>query len=164
MEIHLLFAKISWVLFIAVMLVRPLNDIWHLDICKRGMNIRKYLGIGTGIAALLHVIIFSFSNGFSGNFWLDNVWNFSTYLGWGMLALIFILPPLITSNVYSQKILKKYWKSLQKLSYLAFILTGLHITFIDGNWWKGILPVIIWIIFWVWAVFSKKKSNLNFIY
>jgi DMSO/TMAO reductase YedYZ heme-binding membrane subunit len=39
-----------------------------------------------------------------------------------------MLPLLLTSNVWSMTVFKKLWKPLQRLSYIAFIAAGIHVS------------------------------------
>ncbi len=157
MEIHLLFAKLAWILLIVVMLLRPLNDIFRLKIFRTGMRYRKYLGIAMGLSALVHIFLFVIGNGLAFSFFLGPVWSFDTMLGWGMLAIIFTLPPLITSNVFSQKLLKKNWKRVQMLCYFVYIFTAIHVALVNGRILLGLIPLGLWIVFWIWAWIMKKK-------
>lgn len=158
MEYHLLLAWISWSFFILTMLIRPLNDVFKLNLCRKGMRYRQYLGIVAGTAALVHVGLFVFALPSPVGFLLTGVWDWQSLFGWGMLALIAILPPLITSNRWSQCYLKTNWKKVQYLSYPAFVLTGVHIAMIDGRWWLGVLPVLVWLFFWWWAWWKINKT------
>jgi DMSO/TMAO reductase YedYZ heme-binding membrane subunit len=84
------------------------------------------------------------------------LWDFGTYWGWGLLAAALMVPLLATSNVWSMKVLKKWWKPLQRLSYLAFLATGIHIFMIHYE--AGPLVVVG---FWgiLWGLVYLKKSN-----
>lgn len=85
------------------------------------------------------------------------LWDFGTYWGWGLLAAALMVPLLATSNVWSMKVLKKWWKPLQRLSYLAFLATGIHIFMIHYE--AGPLVVVgAWLGLW-WLVYFKKRSN-----
>jgi len=56
-----------------------------------------------------------------------------SYLLWGSLAgsIIFLLG--ITSNTFSVKLLKRNWKRLHMLVFLALVFVALHIYFIAGD-------------------------------
>jgi DMSO/TMAO reductase YedYZ heme-binding membrane subunit len=133
MEIHMWLANLAWVLLIAVMVVRPLCNITGWNILKKGMKYRQQIGIASGLAAICHVLVYVIINRLGLDFWLGPVWSLQTLLGWGMLALVCLLLPLLTSNHYSQKLLKNNWKNVQRLSYLFFIFTAIHISFIAGD-------------------------------
>ena len=75
---------------------------------------------------------------------------------WGFLALFAIIPPLLTSNNFFRNLLKRRWKTVQKLSYIAFILTGVHVVIAKNSWIEGVLLVSVWLLFWVYAEFKKR--------
>ena len=151
MEFHQIWANISWWFFIVVMIVRPLNDIFRMGFTRWLMKYRQYLGIVVGLSAILHVLGYVIFAGFGWDFWGSTVWNFGNMLGWGMLALIFVIPPLVTSNKPAQKWLKNNWKKIQMMSYPAFIFTAIHISMVFSRFWLGVAPLLVWMLFWGWA-------------
>lgn len=156
MDIHLLFAKISWLTFFVILLMRPLSEILDSDWLKSKLKRRKELGIICGIAAFLHILIYLYANNLFGNYLFNSAfWDFKSLFAWGNLATIFLFFPFITSNKISQKFLKKHWTKVQKLSYPAFILTGIHIYFVNENWVLGLAPIFIWSVVWIWAKLKK---------
>jgi len=158
MDIHILFAQLAWILLIAVMIVRPANDLWGGSVWRWGMRYRQYLGIGAGVAAIIHIILFVWGKDLGFDFWLSSAWNLQTLFGWGMLALICILPPLITSTIYAKKFFRKNWKRIQQLAYLAFLFTAIHI-FLVGDWGWGLGPWLIWVVLWLMA--NGTRHNLK---
>ena len=76
MDLHLIFAKLAWLFLIAVMLIRPVNDVFCFGLCRSGMRYRKYLGIAAGIFAVLHVIWFMVEYGLDVGFFVGPVWDF----------------------------------------------------------------------------------------
>lgn len=158
MKIHLLFADASWFLLIVILYSRPLYDIFHWKFFARIVCLRKQLGIFCGIFALLHAGIYLFGTGMLSSYFVDSFfWSPGNFLGWGSFALVAMLFPLLTSNVFSQKVFKKNWKNIQRVSYLAFIFTGIHIAVLKSSFLAGVLPVVIWVILWILA--WKKSAN-----
>lgn len=152
MEIHLFFAKLSWFLLIVILYWRPLAQITKNKFLLQKLIYRKQLGIICGISAFLHAGIFLISSGLLGSYFSNpNFWRPDNFLFWGSLGAVAMFFPLITSNIFSQKILGKKWKALQMFSYPAFIFTGLHIALLKGYWLSGIAPVIVWAVLWLWA-------------
>ncbi|MCK4635967.1 MAG: ferric reductase-like transmembrane domain-containing protein [Candidatus Moranbacteria bacterium] len=157
MDIHILFAKISWILLIIILFVRPLADIFRWKFLFKILRFRKKLGIICGISAILHVIVYLYGiNSLSSYFSNSIFWKLDNFLGWGSLALIMMLFPLLTSNIFSQRFFKRKWKSVQRVTYLTFIFTGIHIFLIAGNWFYSLLPVLLWLILWIWAWKIKR--------
>ncbi len=157
MEFNVFFAELSWWLLIVILYSRPLADIFQKKffiyiVCKR-----KILGILCGLSALLHVLIFLTASGHLADFLLDSsFWSPNSFFGWGSLALVAMLFPFLTSNRFSQKFLKGKWKNFQRLAYVAFIFTGIHLSMLKGSWLVGFLPVLIWAGLWFWA---EKRSD-----
>lgn len=160
MDIHIIFAKISWVLLITILMMRPLGEILNWKFFLSKLHYRKQLGIVCGIAALLHVTIYLVENNLLGVYFTNpSFWSFKNLFGWGNIALLAMLPPLLTSNKASQRFFKKYWKSLQKFSYPTFIFTGIHIALSRNELIFGLLPVAIWAIIWSWAKIKKASKS-----
>ena len=156
MEWQQFFAGLAWVLLSLVMLIRPLAQVVRWSGWRSFLRYRRELGVAAGWAAIIHVFLYVYLAGFDYHFWLGPVWNFNSLLGWGMLALIFMLPPLVCSNCFSQKVLKRYWKSVQRLSYLTFVFTAVHVSFVPGWFWWGMGPLLVWIVVWVGAEVKKQ--------
>ncbi|MFZ2310351.1 MAG: ferric reductase-like transmembrane domain-containing protein [Patescibacteria group bacterium] len=163
MTLQVLFAKASWILLIIILMVRPLNDLFHHKILVLILRYRKYLGIICGLFAFLHVILFlTTTNGIRDFFTNSLYWRFDNFFGWGSIALILMFFPLITSNKYSQTRLKSYWKKIQQLSYPAFILVAVHVVLVKKEF-SALIPVTIWLILWVSAFFKKKYQRKNLV-
>jgi sulfoxide reductase heme-binding subunit YedZ len=157
MEPQVLFAQVSWISLIIILMVRPLNDLVHHKILVLILRYRKQLGIICGVSALLHVILFFYNTRGLGDFFVNSLyWRLDNFFGWGSLALVLILFPLITSNKYSQRHLKRYWKKIQQLSYPVFGLVAIHIILVKEEL-TALLPVAIWLILWILAFIKKKR-------
>jgi DMSO/TMAO reductase YedYZ heme-binding membrane subunit len=75
---------------------------------------------------------------------------------WGFCGLIITFLLLITSNFLAIKILGKWWKSIQRLSYLLLILSSSHVLLLEKEVkpWEFIdsfFPVFLVFICWVLA-------------
>ncbi len=94
---------------------------------RQVLPLRKWLGLYAFLYAMLHFIIF---------IWLDYGLNLELvwadglvqkpYIIVGFISLLILLPLAITSNQQSMRLLKKNWKRLHQLVYLAAILAVLH--------------------------------------
>lgn len=89
-------------------------------------------------------------------------WSLNNFLGWGSLALAAMILPLVTSNNFSRRFLGGNWKKLQRLVYPAFIFIGMHIYFLKDDWVAGFLPIIVWLVLWIWAGVKNKKAGRSF--
>lgn len=91
---------------------------------------RRYLGIASGVYAILHFVSYLGKEGFQTKGLEQIVTKF--YLGMGMLALVFIMILTLTSNDLSVKFLKmKNWKRLHRLVYLALVFMAIHVFSIE---------------------------------
>ncbi|MGB3145686.1 MAG: ferric reductase-like transmembrane domain-containing protein [Maribacter sp.] len=89
--------------------------------------VRQAMGISTAVWSLLHFIIFLSAEGFLETFTQAN------YIA-GFVAVLIVIPLLITSNRKSMKKLKRKWKKLQSFSYAAIFLSLLHVALLDKTW------------------------------
>ena len=160
-SISIFTADLAWWLLVLVMLIRPVNDIFANRFTRLLCRYRKYIGIGSGLMALLHVILYFVYSQAGWDFWSGYGWDLGSLFGWGVLAFLFIIPPLITSNSLSQRVLKKYWKIVQYFSYLAFVCTAIHISFLDDWWWTSVFAAGLWLVFWFLAWFKKKNYKIK---
>ncbi len=120
--------------------------------------VRQAMGIATAVWSLLHFIIFLGAEGFLETF---------TQLNYilGFVAVLIIIPLLITSNRKSMKKLKRNWKKLQSFSYAAIFLSLLHVALLDKTWL--IYAIIVGIGFLIRIPFVKdrfiglRKKNYN---
>lgn len=153
MEIHhIIFAKLSWFLLIFILYVRPLADIFRWKIFFEIMRYRKWMGIVCGVSAILHAFLFLYKINSLGSFFTRSAfWHLDSFLGWGSLALVAMMFPLLTSNLFSQKLLKRNWKRVQQVTYLTFVFTGIHVSMVRGSWLSGLVPAVVWVVLWVWA-------------
>ena len=89
--------------------------------------VRQAMGISTAVWSLLHFIIFLAAEGVLETFTQAN------YIA-GFVAVLILIPLLITSNRKSMKKLKRNWKKLQSFSYVAIFLSLLHVALLDKTW------------------------------
>lgn len=150
---------LSWYLLLIIVYSRPLSNIFNkLIFLKRIVSIRKELWILCATLWIAHVIWY-FLN--LNNLWLifnSFYWRPDNAFGYWIYAFIISIPLLLTSNIYSMKLLGKNWKRLQRLTYLFFIFIAIHIMLIkpeDSTWPK--VAVIVWLILWVIAFIKQKK-------
>lgn len=110
--------------------------------------VRQAMGISTAVWSLLHFIIFLSAEGFLETFTQAN------YIA-GFVAVLIVIPLLITSNRKSMKKLKRKWKKLQSFSYAAIFLSLLHVALLDKTW--VIYAVIVGLGFVIRIPFIKEK-------
>ncbi|MBU2020077.1 MAG: ferric reductase [Bacteroidetes bacterium] len=89
--------------------------------------VRQAMGIATAVWSLLHFIIFIWAEGLAETFTQVN------YIA-GFIAVLILIPLLMTSNRKSMNWLKSTWKKLQSFAYLAVFLSLLHVALLDKTW------------------------------
>ena len=89
--------------------------------------VRQAMGISAAVWSLLHFIIFLAAEDVLETFTQAN------YIA-GFVAVLIVIPLLITSNRKSMKKLKRNWKKLQSFSYAAIFFSLLHVALLDKTW------------------------------
>lgn len=121
------------------------------------MKYRRLLGITTFLLLFIHggVNIVGFAK-----MWYafpEQLKNVSLLFGYIALSLLFLA--YVTSNNFSVKILKKYWKSIQAVAYLTLILGVLHVVILDPAEFRWYLIFLV-IYFYLKGV---EKGKLPFL-
>lgn len=133
------FANVSLILYAATLTIGPLARLWRP--AGRGLAWRRETGIWATIAAVVHVVIYwEGTYGWSG-------WRFLFYPGRGtgtvadtlmggaafhvanaigLVALIYALVLMVTSNDASQRLLKGGWSWLMQRATTMWLLVLLH--------------------------------------
>lgn len=93
----------------------------------QNLFVRQAMGIATAVWSILHFVIFIVAEGFLETFTQVN------YIV-GFVAILILIPLLFTSNRKSMKLLKKKWKKLQSLAYVAIFLSLLHVFILEKTW------------------------------
>ncbi|MEI8096860.1 MAG: hypothetical protein WCG73_02000 [Candidatus Moraniibacteriota bacterium] len=126
----------SFVAVSLVMLVRPLADIFSGQLwLRRLIFLRKGFGIFSAsiIVGFMFSAIIAPESVYLASLFTAEFYSFDKYRFLAHIGDIsgFIL--LITSNRFSQKLLGRNWKRIQKLSYVYFYAGGLYEAFALGN-------------------------------
>ncbi|WP_320018987.1 ferric reductase-like transmembrane domain-containing protein [Labilibaculum manganireducens] len=109
---------------IAILMCTPVRILFGWT---SNLRTRQAIGITTGVYALLHFSFFIKYEGFLAIF-------SEVKLVTGFLAGIIVFALMITSNKRSMKLLKKNWKKLHKLAYVAAGLVVLHVILLEEDW------------------------------
>lgn len=113
-----------------VMIIRPLADIFI-----KNRYIRPLVILRKGFGVLSASIIVSFliakiiinPSGYANDFFATAHWSFENNAIFAHLADITAVLLLITSNKLSKRIMGKWWKRVQRLSYVYFFASGLYV-------------------------------------
>lgn len=140
--------EILWI----ILYIPIFAKVFNRSLAKKFIPWRKELGILMGMFALVHSLqYFSFGgiikNLLDGAFWVGS---FSMpFFPIGIFALVLSTILLTTSNLYSQKKLKKHWKLLHRLAYPLLVLVVIHVVLIQWSKtgqipWSELIPLVIY--------------------
>jgi methionine sulfoxide reductase heme-binding subunit len=114
-------------------------------------KVRRPLGLYAFLYAAIHLTIFvGVDYAFDFNFLLADIAQ-KRFIFAGLAAFLLLLPLAFTSYRYWQKRLKKNWKRLHRLAYLAAVLVVIHVAWavkgdlftLQGDIWKPLLAGIV---------------------
>ncbi|MFZ2152516.1 MAG: ferric reductase-like transmembrane domain-containing protein [Microgenomates group bacterium] len=100
---------------------------------------RRHLGISMFLCALSHLILVKLGSfqTISAIFYQNPADLF------GSLAVLLSLLLFITSNDYSQRLLKTFWFVLHRLTYIIMFFIFLHLALLGSLKWSGLFLVVI---------------------
>ncbi len=148
------FGEIGWYTLIFIVYIRPLSDVLpKIGLLKSLSTLRKEVGILCGSFILAHGIGFFLKKDLSifGSLINPKFWDFTGLFGWGMVGFIATFLVMLTSNNYALKKLKKYWKPIQRLTYLIFLVSAIHIAFAGDHWVENGLIIGGFVVLWLLA-------------
>ena len=90
---------------------------------------RRYLGVLCGFYVVLHFLTYLAKESFLPKGWLQIVTK--TYLIAGSISALLVVILTLTSNDWAVRVLKKKWKTLHRLVYLASAVLLVHIFLIE---------------------------------
>ncbi|MFN3817906.1 sulfite oxidase heme-binding subunit YedZ [Blastomonas sp.] len=119
-------------LMIVAMMISPLRAV----LGRRGwldwlLARRRALGVAACGYGLLHLGFYLYDMG-SWRQIVEEAVIFSIWTGYA--AILIFVAMALTSNNASQRALRRNWKRLQRLVYLAALLIALHWVYVDGEW------------------------------
>jgi sulfoxide reductase heme-binding subunit YedZ len=115
--------RTALILLVLTLAITPLNTLFGF---KRGLRVRRALGLYTFLYVSLHFATFV---GLDYRFDLPLLWEAifaQRYVVVGFAAGLILLALAITSTRGWQRRLRKNWKRLQRLIYLASVLAVIH--------------------------------------
>ena len=143
-----------------------LRSVFSSQIAGVLMPYRKTLGILMGTLAVVHVtqyflepFIIGYANIYpwEKSFWIQS--SLPSYLGVWFIAFIFTFFLLITSNIFSMKLLGTRWKLLHRSVYFIFFFVLAHNMLFLGTF----DPILIFtsILFITWKILEWKGIKLR---
>lgn len=148
---------VSWWSVVFVMWIRPLVNLFPKLGLWKLIRLRKAFWIlSASIVVTALIYKFAWNPKYLYTYFSINNWKLYYPLLWRLTEITWIIL-LITSNSFSQKKLWKWWKRIQRLSYIYFI-----------SWWiivamysplKIYLSMWIVIFLWILALINIKKTT-----
>jgi methionine sulfoxide reductase heme-binding subunit len=96
---------------------------------RKALGLRKSAGLWAFAFASLHVCMF-----FADRFWGKIV--YEPYYPIGIAAISILSLMAVTSNQRAMRLMKKWWKRLHRMVYVAGLLVALHAILALGHWQK----------------------------
>ncbi len=160
-----IFYTVSFGAVFLVMIIRPLADIFtHQLWLRRLVLLRKGFGILSAsiIIGFLFASITDPESTYLTSLFTMSFYSFDRYIFFAHIGDItgFIL--LITSNTFSQRLLRQNWKRIQKLSYVYFYAGGIYEIFaLDSTFalYAVILATNIIVLAWGVKIFRKTFED-----
>lgn len=99
---------------------------------------RRYLGVAAFIYALAHTVLYLIDLGTVQKVMAD-LPKFYIWTGW--IAFVIFVPLAVTSSDYFVRKMGRNWKTLQRTTYVAAVLTLLHWAALHD--WGGLGPALV---------------------
>lgn len=137
------FGEIAGNILIFILFLSPISVIFRTRLLFLLMGLRRELGILMGYLALVHGMGYFITPHFfwvtHGSFWTGMSVSWEKGIVTGLIGLLLILPPLLTSNNFSVRVLGgKQWKQWHRLVYPAFFFIVFHRFFMSTSDWFGV--------------------------
>lgn len=117
----------SMLLLLATLSITPLVTVtkshWFIPL-------RKWFGIMLAITATSDAIMAGLTSSFAGGF-IGHLTG-HTFLLVGLVMVLILAPLALISNNRSQRALGRYWKPLQRLTYVVWALLFVHLALLEG--------------------------------
>lgn len=154
---------IALVMLLASLACTPINTLFH---APQVIGLRRPLGLMAFFYASLHLLIYT---GWDYQFdfpQLRDSINDKPYLLAGIAAMLLLIPLAITSHDWWKKKLRKNWKRLHRLIYLAAGVAVLHLAWavkgnvssLQGDIWKPLAAIFMLTIFMMARITPIRRA------
>jgi sulfoxide reductase heme-binding subunit YedZ len=117
----------SMLLLLATLAITPLVTLtgqhWFVPL-------RRWYGVVLACNAVSDAVIASITGDFTGGV-PGRIFG-HTFLLAGLMMVLIMLPLAVTANAASMRLLGRYWKTLQRLTYLVWFLLFVHLALLEG--------------------------------
>jgi len=160
--------ELAWNLLLFIIFSGLLSKIFpSIQILRQILPLRKEAGISVFLIICFHAI-FHFARmdvltDLLGIY--EETWGNNWVVIIGTIAFLIMIPLFLTSTEKAQKKMGyQFWKNLQRLSHLVFILSAIHVGFVDYPEYSEVepLPIIFLTLYsagYFWLFWRKQKEK-----
>lgn len=149
---------------IIAMLASPLALVFHGWRGPKWLKTnRRYFGVAAFAYALLHTLLYLIDEATVTNV-LNDLPKFYIWTGW--VAFAIFIPLAVTSMDYFMRLMGASWKQLQRLTYVAAVVTLLHWAALHE--WGGVGPALVHFgplivleLYRIWYWYLRPRQNCN---
>lgn len=158
-EFLVFIGELGFNLLLFIMFVKPLSAIFYqFKILGRLVSLRRQFGIVIfflvffhGLGLMIHLDYLRLDS-------IIGLFDFSNYIFYGLIGLLLMFFLFITSNNFSVRLLKRNWKSLQRLAYVALLFSVIHVMMLKGE----IGGYMLLIVYFILKIMEWKKVSYTF--
>lgn len=149
--------NVSWYSVFLLMIIRPLADLFPKQKWIRKLvPYRKEFGILSAMVVVSNAFYRYIPMGeqFFPVYFSTTFWDFTKPYAYGRLAELVGFVLLVTSNTFSKKLLKKWWKRIQRTSYVYYY--GAAVLLISYNKTDVLVTAVFTAIVGTLAAFKRR--------
>lgn len=147
-----------------VMMIRPLADIFpHVPYVRPLVILRKGFGVVSAsivVSFILAKVAINPLEYFSSWF-TPSYWSLTGNILFAHLADISAILLLLTSNVFSKRVLGPWWKRIQKLAYVYFYASGLYVFLSYGETLVFFYMFVVTLFVIIAFFMNRKRTQLT---
>ncbi|MEI8104208.1 MAG: ferric reductase-like transmembrane domain-containing protein [Candidatus Moraniibacteriota bacterium] len=129
-ELRLQYGSLAFNVLLALLFLSPIAKILRMRLLLIAMGYRRQIGILMAYLAIVHSVGYlidpAWFDVFLRPYLTSNIWRMQPQFLGGVIALVFTLPLLFTSNNLSTQVLGKNWKRVHFLVYPLFVSATVH--------------------------------------
>ena len=151
--------EMSVMLMLLAMLPGPLSEFFgHNRLIRLWLSARRSLGVAAFAYAVLHLAIYVIDMksipAMLGEITLPAIWT-----GW--LALTLMVPAASISFEAAMRHLKRNWKRVQRIVYLAFAVSITHWLLLAWEWQPAVIHAAPLVLAWTLRFVARTRSDVG---